>query len=167
MPISVAGPRSARGLSTPLAALVRGALALEGRTAGEIAVRLAGDAELRVLNRRWRGLDRTTDVLSFGYGEEDGAEPRSAHGVGGDIVISMDRVFEQARRFRATPGRELARLVVHGALHLAGLDHHASAPRRHMRAREEQALRAGRGAVVALDRALGPQGGVRTRVSRT
>ena len=148
MPISVAGPRSTRGLSAPLAQLVRSVLELEGRRAGEIAVVLTDDAEIRVLNRRWRKLDRATDVLSFEYGADDGR-------VNGDLVISMDRTLEQARRFRVTPGRELARLTIHGALHLAGLDHHAPAPRRAMRAREEQAMRGSRASIAALDRALG------------
>src|SRR5205823_1550300 len=137
-----------------------GALELEGCTAGEIAVVLTGDAEVRALNRRWRGLDRATDVLSFGYDGQDGAagprrggravdpseaaaqarraraaqrQRRRVRPVDGDIVISLDRTVDQAQRFRVTPGRELARLVIHGTLHLAGLDHDAPAPRRHMR----------------------------------
>ena len=155
MPISVAGPRSPRGVSSPLAALVRGTLALEGRRAGEIAIELTGDAELRALNLRWRGLDRATDVLSFGD-DADGtaASPAGRRPVHGDLAISMDRVREQARRFRVTRARELARLVVHGALHLAGLDHHTAVERRQMRAREERALRSGRTAIAALARAL-------------
>ncbi|HEY2956080.1 MAG TPA: rRNA maturation RNase YbeY [Candidatus Eisenbacteria bacterium] len=127
---------------------MRAALAAEGRRAGEIGVVLAADAELRALNRRWRGIDRATDVLSFEYGERDGRR------VSGDLVISMDRVGEQARRFRVTEGRELARLAVHGALHLAGLDHARPGERRHMRLREDRALRAAAAAVRALERAL-------------
>src|SRR5512146_759936 len=120
MPISVATPGSVRGLSAPLGVLVRGALALEGRRAGEIAVVLAGDDLLRELNRDYRGLDRATDVLSFAYDAAgDGVDPAAhrAARVNGDLVVSMDRVREQARRFRVSEGRELARLVVHGALH--------------------------------------------------
>jgi probable rRNA maturation factor len=139
MPISVASPPELRGLARPLAALVRVALELERRRAGEIAIVLTGDAELRALNRRWRGMNRATDVLSFPYDDRRGV-------VSGDLVVSMDRVRAQARRFRVTEGRELARLVVHGALHLAGLDHHAAGERRHMRAREDAAL-AGAGVV--------------------
>lgn len=156
MPISVAGPRSPRGVSSPLAALVRGTLALEGRRAGEIAIVLTGDVELRALNRRWRDLDRATDVLSFGD-DADGAPTRTTSGsrpVHGDLAISMDRVREQARRFRVPRERELARLVVHGVLHLAGLDHHTAVERRQMRAREERALRSGRKPIAALRRAL-------------
>ncbi|HVP15339.1 MAG TPA: rRNA maturation RNase YbeY [Terriglobales bacterium] len=142
MPVSVASVRALPGLAAPLAAIVRAALALEGRRAGEVAVVLADDAALRELNRRWRGLDRTTDVLSFGY--DDGAGER----VDGDIAISLERARAQARRFRVAPGRELARLAVHGALHLAGLDHEGAAERRRMRAREDRVLR-GAGEIVA------------------
>lgn len=158
MPVSVASPAAARGLAAPLRALVRAALALEGRRAAEVTVVLTDDAAVRGLNRDWRGLDRATDVLSFSYDEPPrrrGAKPAPLPAaVHGDIVVSFERVAEQARRFRVTPGRELARLVVHGALHLAGLDHRTAGERRAMRAREETVLRAQRTAIAALDQGL-------------
>ncbi len=135
-------------MTAPLAALVRAALAGEGRRPGELGIVLTGDAPVRELNRRWRGLDRATDVLSFGYDETPGPV------VNGDLIVSMDRVAAQARRYRVTRGRELARLVIHGALHLAGLDHRTAAQRRHMRAREARLLRAGAQEVRALERVL-------------
>jgi len=136
------------GVAGPLRAVVAAALALEGRRPGEVAVVLADDAKLRDLNRRWRGLDRATDVLSFGY--DVGGDDE----VDGDVVVSLDRVREQAKRFRVRRGRELARVVVHGALHLAGLDHQSAAERRRMRAREDRVLRAAREAIAELDEAL-------------
>lgn len=151
MPVSVVSPRGLARAAAPLRALVLAALALEGRGAGEVSVALADDAALRALNRDWRGLDRATDVLSFGY---DGGEGP----VSGDIAVSLERVREQAKRFRVSPGRELARVVVHGALHLAGLDHGHTAARRRMRAREDRVLRAGREAIATLDAALAPRG---------
>ncbi len=87
-------------------------------------------------------------MLSFGYDEGGDDE------VDGDIVVSLARVRAQAGRFRVTPGRELARVVVHGALHLAGLDHQGAAERRRMRAREDRVLRSLREAVADLDEAL-------------
>jgi probable rRNA maturation factor len=148
MPISAKSPLSLPGVSAPLAALVRAALALEGRRPGELGIVLTGDAPVRELNRRWRGLDRATDVLSFGYDRTPGRF------VNGDLIVSMDRVAEQARRYRVTRGRELARLVIHGALHLAGLDHRTPSQRIQMRARETGLLRAGAAQVRALERAL-------------
>ena len=150
MPVSVVSPRGVTGLAAPLRAAVLAALALEGRRAGEVAVVLADDAKLRDLNRQWRDLDRATDVLSFGYDEGGDDE------VDGDIVVSLERVRDQAKRFRVTPGWELARVVVHGELHLAGLDHQGAAERRRMRAREDRVLRAAREAIAELDEALKP-----------
>lgn len=155
MPISVGSPRNAARLARPLAALVRATLASRGLKAGDIAIRLTGDAELRELNRRWRGLDRATDVLSF---PRDDAGPLPGARVHGDLAISIARMEEQARRYRVSPGAELARLVVHGALHLAGLDHQSGAERRRMRRCEAAALAAGGGAIAALNRALGGAG---------
>ncbi|HKQ58954.1 MAG TPA: rRNA maturation RNase YbeY [Candidatus Eisenbacteria bacterium] len=158
MPISAKSRADLPGVTVPLAALVRAALALEGRRPGELGIVLTGDAPVRELNRRWRGLDRATDVLSFGYDETPGEI------VNGDLIVSMDRVIVQAKRFRVTPGRELARLIVHGALHLAGLDHRTAAERENMRARETRLLEAGAAHVRALEKALG--GNSKPRVSR-
>ena len=164
MPISVASPAPRRhGLANPLRALVRAAVTLEGRRPGEITVVLERDARLRELNRRFRGLDRATDVLAFDYApapraaalrgaKRTGSPPRAP--VSGDILVSLDRMEAQAKRFRVTRGRELARLVVHGALHLAGLDHHAPAERARMRRGEALALRACAAQIRALERAL-------------
>ena len=154
MPISIASPRNAGRLGPPLRAIVRAALALEGRTAGEIAIVLTDDATLRALNRRWRHIDRATDVISFGYDERDPIPRARGDRVNGDLVISMDRVAAQAKRFGVTPGRELARLAIHGALHLAGHDHRRPAERKKMRAREDAALAKCRSAVTRLDREM-------------
>jgi len=212
--VTLKAPPGLGRLAPALRALVRAALAAEGRTAGEIGIVLTDDAELRALNRRWRGIDRATDVLSFGYDERGatGGGPlraarsalpflapprRTMRGAGarrspsatfvinpgapapasarresvaklspapgpgqpvsGDLVISMDRMEDQARRYRVTLGRELARLALHGALHLAGLDHQRPAERRRMRLAEGRALRAAASAVRALDRVLAPE----------
>jgi probable rRNA maturation factor len=155
-----------RGVTAPLTRLVALALAPERARAGEIAIVLTDDAALRDLNRRYRRIDRATDVLSFDYDDPSPTPAllagagvgRGRRDVSGDLVISLDRMRAQARRFRVSEGRELARLVIHGALHLAGLDHHRLAERRDMRAREEHALVRGRAAITALDRALAGAG---------
>ncbi|HET7226601.1 MAG TPA: rRNA maturation RNase YbeY [Candidatus Eisenbacteria bacterium] len=161
MPTSVAKPSSR--LAAPLRALVRAALASQGRRAGEIGIVLTDDAAVRALNRRWRGIDRATDVLSFGYDDgapADGASALLRAGraapppVNGDLVISLDRMRAQAKRYRVSDARELARLVVHGALHLAGLDHHRATERARMRAVEARVLRGARATIAALERGL-------------
>lgn len=152
MPISVASPSSGLRVTRPFAAalgaIVRATLAGESRRPGEIAIVLARDPELRELNRRWRRIDRATDVLSFPYADVRGR-------IDGDLVISLDRLAEQATRYRVSAGKELLRLVVHGALHLCGHDHHKPAERVLMRRREAVAMRAGAARVAALDRGLG------------
>lgn len=152
MSVTVGGPTPVRSFAAPLRALVARVLRLEGRRAGEIGVRLTGDEELRDLNRRWRGIDRATDVISFAYDER---EPDAARRpVSGDLVVSLERIAEQARRYRVTRGRELTRIVVHGTLHLCGHDHARSGPRRAMRARERAALAGAAGVARRLDAAL-------------
>ena len=157
MAITLRAPRGLSRLAPALRRLVRSALAAEARRPGEIGIVLTQDAQLRALNRSWRGIDRATDVLSFGY---DGDRRSSAPViVSGDLVISLDRVIAQARRYRVSRGEELARLAVHGTLHLAGLDHQLAAARRDMRRREDRALRAAAAAVRALRRMLAAEPG--------
>jgi probable rRNA maturation factor len=104
----------------------------------QVGIALVTDTEMRLLNRTYRRLDRTTDVLSFDLrAAMSPGEPRS-----GEIVISTDRVVAQARRYRVTPSRELARLLVHGILHLCGHDHQEPKERARMRAAERAALAA-------------------------
>jgi probable rRNA maturation factor len=78
---------------------------------------ITGDAELRRLNREYLGKDRPTDVLSFPRGEAG----RRAHA--GDLAISVQRARAQARGFGHTTEQEIRVLMLHGLLHLLGLDH--------------------------------------------
>jgi len=80
------------------------------------------DGELRRLNRDFRGQDTATDVLSFPAAAF--AEPRSSrNGFLGDIAISLGRARAQARRFGHTVEQEIQVLMLHGVLHLLGMDH--------------------------------------------
>ena len=76
---------------------------------------IANDAEVRRLNRQFRGKDQVTDVLSF--------PPANPSGVAGDIAISIDRARIQAAERGHSLADELRILMLHGALHLAGMDH--------------------------------------------
>jgi probable rRNA maturation factor len=158
MAVSVTAPRGLARLQPALRALLLRVLKGEGRRPGEVAIVLADDQLLRQINRDWRAIDRATDVISFAYDER---EPDAAtRPVRGDLFISLDRVRDQAKRYRVTPGAELARLVVHGTLHLCGHDHARAEERRRMRAREDAALRGARAQARALDRLLAAAGGV-------
>ena len=83
---------------------------LKGR---EFHCLITGDRESQELNKRFRRKDYPTDVLSF---------PRP-NGEGGDLAISLARARAQAREFGHAVEEELCVLILHGALHLAGMDH--------------------------------------------
>jgi probable rRNA maturation factor len=85
-----------------------------------VTVLLTRDAEMRRLNRSFRGKDRPTDVLSFPDGAIAG--PRPAPRIG-DIVISIPAAARNARRAGHALRVEVARLLLHGFLHLLGYDH--------------------------------------------
>lgn len=154
MPVAVTALPSQSSLVAPLRALVALVVKAEQRKLGEVAVVLTDDSALRILNREWRGIDRATDVISFAYDED---EP-DAHKlpIHGDLVISLDRVIEQAERFRVTEGAELARLVIHGTLHLCGYDHMEVRERTEMRAHEDRILSKAGVVVKKLEKAFAP-----------
>lgn len=89
---------------------------LSGRT---FACRITTDAELQRLNRTFRRKDYPTDVLSFPAARQNGLPDAYL----GDLAISWQRAREQAREFGHTIETEIQVLMLHGALHLAGMDH--------------------------------------------
>jgi len=94
---------------------------------------------MRTLNRTWRRIDRTTDVLSFS--QREGQFPDIQPQVLGDIVISLPRAEQQARDAGHSLAREIDRLLIHGLLHLLGYDHERSpAEALRMRRKERQLL---------------------------
>ena len=114
-------------------AILREMLRAEGLAdRGEVHCVLADDAEIADLNGRFRGKAGPTDVLAFPY------DPATTDGVVGDIYVSLDRAREQANERGEPIGREVWRLFVHGALHLAGHDHDSDAADRAMLARQEE-----------------------------
>ena len=98
----------------------------------ELSVVLVSDAQMRPLNRSWRGKDKTTDVLSF---------PQGPGPVLGDIVISIETANSQARERSHSLATELRVLLVHGLCHLRGYDHEASDEAAAMRDAEQVLLR--------------------------
>ncbi|HKQ74499.1 MAG TPA: rRNA maturation RNase YbeY [Blastocatellia bacterium] len=81
------------------------------------------DRAMRRLNRDYRGIDRTTDVLSFAYHESGGVADDDETRHIGDVVISVETAERYAREQGLSFDREIEHLVIHGALHLAGYDH--------------------------------------------
>lgn len=101
--------------------------------AGSVSVLLAGDEEIRRLNREFRGKDKATDVLSFPAGEVAGRAK-----IAGDLAISVETAAREAEKRGHSLDLELRVLLLHGILHLAGYDHETDAGEME---RKENALR--------------------------
>jgi probable rRNA maturation factor len=100
------------------------ALSHMGCQDAELSILITGDRKMRRLNREWRGIDSTTDVLSFSMLEGDGlARPDDAPLVLGDVVISAPRALAQAEEAGHSFEEELLTLLTHGILHIMGYDH--------------------------------------------
>ncbi len=108
-----------------------------GERQSELSVSLVGDRRMRRLNRRYRGKDRTTDVLAFAVREG----PLAGVPQLGDVVISVPTALRQAREANRTLDQEMTVLLIHGILHLCGYDHERSrAEARRMQRRERSLL---------------------------
>ncbi len=112
-----------------------------------VSVVAADDATLRDLNRRFRGLDEVTDVLSFGARSEGEATPDAPEFPAapgeesiGEVVASLPQAARQAQERGASMEEELALLVVHGVLHLWGYEHGAPEETEAMQAVERSVL---------------------------
>ncbi len=118
-------------------------LAQAGCDEAEVSLLLVDDDEIHALNRTYRGIDASTDVLSFPLNEpeDEGAIGSDEYGLHlGDVVISWEHTVAQAREYGHSVEREMAFLTVHGLLHLLGYDHDEPQAQARMRAREEAAL---------------------------
>ena len=91
----------------------------------EINVTIVDDNEIKELNSAFRGIDKSTDVLSFPLGEngEYDINPETDALMLGDIVISAEHALKQAEEYGHSIDREIAFLTVHSMLHLLGYDH--------------------------------------------
>ena len=122
----------------------------------QINVLLTDNEGIREYNRQFRDIDRETDVLSFPNldfeepalfdidedREADYFDPDSGELILGDIILSVDRIQEQAENYGHSQKREFAFLVAHSLLHLCGYDHMEEAEAAVMEAKQEAALQA-------------------------
>ena len=139
-------------------------VALDGVEACQVSLLVTGDETVQELNRDYRGLDEVTDVLSFSASHpglwegdsqppyedqdkwEDGQEPPFVYPTDeptplGEVVISFPQAQRQALERSGPLDREVALLIVHGVLHLAGHDHAEPSEETAMRAKEQAALK--------------------------
>ncbi|MBX6326980.1 MAG: rRNA maturation RNase YbeY [Pseudolabrys sp.] len=134
--IRIASPlwnREPRSASTVRKAIVAAAHLAAVSAPGDISVLLSDDEELRALNRRWRGIDKPTNVLSFPAA--DGPVPR-----GGDIAIAFETLQRESQMEGKPFQHHLAHLAVHGFLHLLGYDHHTDSDAEVMESLERDSL---------------------------
>ena len=99
----------------------------------ELSLTLTDDEHIHALNKKFRGIDRATDVLSFAFRESD--EPEiigTDFEILGDVIISLERAKVQAEEFGHSFKREVIFLEVHGLLHLLGYDHMEESERQEM-----------------------------------
>ncbi|WP_213975252.1 rRNA maturation RNase YbeY [Tepidanaerobacter acetatoxydans] len=112
----------------------------------EVSIALVDDEYIQKLNRQYRSLDASTDVLSFAMREtvfeECGSFEFQEEELLGDVVISLEKAKEQAVEYGHSFEREVGFLVVHGILHLLGYDHEVGEEKVVMRQREEEILKA-------------------------
>ena len=120
----------------------------------EVNLLLTENAQIHEMNKEFRGIDRATDVLSFpmlfyeNAGDfskleddyDDNFNPDTGEIMLGDIVISVDKVLEQAESYGHTTKREYAFLIVHSMLHLFGYDHMTPEEAAVMEAKQKQIL---------------------------
>ena len=120
----------------------------------EVNVLLTGNGEIHTANKEFRGIDRPTDVLSFPMVDyefpsdfscvdknpESYLNPETDELLLGDIMISVDKVYEQADEYGHGRKREFAFLIAHSMLHLLGYDHIDEAERKVMEVKQEAIL---------------------------
>lgn len=121
----------------------------------EVNVLITDNESIRQINREYRNIDNPTDVLSFPMADyespsdfegleemaNDYFNPETGELLLGDIVISVDKVEEQAEKYGHSQTRELAFLVAHSMLHLCGYDHMEDGERLVMEKKQEEILR--------------------------
>ena len=104
-----------------------------GCRVGDINVILCNDPSILEINRQFLGHDYYTDIITFDYSEEET--------INGELYISVDTVRENAKEYGEEFLVELHRVIIHGMLHLCGLDDHCEEDIAEMRAAENSALR--------------------------
>lgn len=113
-------------------AWVKAVAASYGKRVGDIAYVFCDDEEILRVNREYLQHDYYTDIITFDYSEGDT--------IAGDLFISLDTVRTNAAQFDTTYDEELRRVIIHGILHLCGINDKGPGEREQMEAAENQAL---------------------------
>lgn len=113
-------------------AWIRAVAAQYGKRVGDVGYFFCNDEKILEVNREYLGHDYYTDIITFDYTEEDT--------LNGDIVISLDTVKSNAEKFKKAYDEELHRVIIHGILHLCGINDKGKGEREIMEAAENRAL---------------------------
>ena len=113
-------------------AWIKAVAATYGRKVGDVGYMFVSDEKILEVNRKYLGHDYYTDVITFDYDEDDI--------VSGDVVISLDTVRSNAELFGKDYDDELHRVIIHGILHLCGINDKGPGEREIMEAAENKAL---------------------------
>jgi rRNA maturation RNase YbeY len=111
---------------------IRQVAQLHGRRLGTVSYKFVDDEGILACNRQFLGHDYYTDIITFDYSEGDK--------IAGDIVISLDTVRTNAEQFNQPYERELHRVIIHGILHLCGINDKGPGEREIMEQNENEAL---------------------------
>lgn len=106
------------------------------KTKADINLIFVNDSYMKILNHKFRGKNKTTDVLSFPLGSDS----TDYHDFLGEVYVSVEQAKRQAQEFQVRFSDELKRLVAHGVLHLLGYDHQNKKDALKMRKKEEKYL---------------------------
>ncbi len=113
-------------------AWIRKVAAMHGRKVGEIGYMFVDDERILEVNREYLGHDYYTDIITFDYDEGEI--------INGDLVISVDTVRTNAAKYGKSYAEELHRVIIHGVLHLCGINDKGPGEREIMEAEEDKAL---------------------------
>lgn len=113
-------------------AWIRKVAATHGRKVGEIGYMFVDDERILEVNREYLGHDYYTDIITFDYDEDEV--------INGDLVISVDTVRSNAAKYGKSYAEELHRVIIHGVLHLCGINDKGPGEREIMEAEEDKAL---------------------------
>ena len=115
-----------------ISAWIKAVAASYGRKVGEVGYMFVNDEKILETNREYLGHDYYTDIITFDYDEADR--------INGDLVISLDTVRTNAEKFGKNYDEELHRVIIHGILHLCGINDKGPGEREIMEAAEDKAL---------------------------
>ena len=113
---------------------------IEGEDQAEVSILLVDNATIKELIRRYRGLNRATDVLAFSQQEGEGVFQKINPGLLGDVVISINKALTQSRKYKQSFKKELYLYIIHGCLHLLGYDDSGPLSRKRMEKRQKEIL---------------------------